>query len=73
MTALIGDTIFEENVDYPYFFVTKGEKQSNGKYEESIAFTEVIGPGDENGYMNIFMSGINADNDFYLVVIYPKQ
>lgn len=73
MTAQIGDIIFGENVNYPYFFVTKGEKQSNGKYEEPIAFTEVIGPGDENGCMNIFMSGINADNDFYLVVIYPKQ
>lgn len=73
MTALISDIIFGENVDYPYFFVIKGEKQSNGKYEESIVFTDVTGPGDENGFMNIFISGINADNDFYLVVIYPKQ
>lgn len=73
MTAIISDIIFGENVDYPYFFVIKGEKQSNGKYEESIVFTDVTGPGDENGFMNIFISGINADNDFYLVVIYPKQ
>ena len=73
MTAQIGDIIFDENVDYPYFFVIKGEKQSNGKYEESIAFTGVTGSGDENGNMNVSMSEINVDNDFYLVVIYPKQ
>lgn len=73
MTVQIGDIIFDENVDYPYFFVTKGEKQSNGKYDESIAFTGVTGQGDENGCMNIFISEINADNSFYLVVIYPKQ
>lgn len=73
MTAQISNIIFDENVDYPYFFVTKGEKQSNGKYDESIEFTGITGQGDENGFMNIFMSEIYADNSFYLVVIYPKQ
>lgn len=73
MTAAISDIIFEENVDYPYFFVIKGEEQSNGKYEESIVFTDVVNRGDANGYMNITISEINVDNSFYLVVIYPKQ
>ena len=73
MAIQISDIIFGENVNYPYFFVTKGEKQSNGKYEESIAFTGVTGSGDENGSMNVVMSEINVDNGFYLVVIYPKQ
>lgn len=73
MAIQISNIIFGENVNYPYFFVTKGEKQSNGKYEESIAFTGVTGSGDENGNMNVVMSEINVDNGFYLVVIYPKQ
>lgn len=73
MTASISDIIFDENVDYLYFFVIRGETQSNGKYEESIVFTDVVNRGDENGYMNITISKINADNNFYLVVIYPKQ
>ena len=73
MAIQISNIIFGENVNYPYFFVTKGEKQSNGKYEESIAFTGVTGSGDENGNMNVSMSEINVDNSFYLVVIYPKQ
>ena len=73
MTASISNIIFDENVGYPYFFVIKGEKQSNGKYEESIVFTDVINRGDGNGYMNITISNINADNNFYLAVIYPKQ
>lgn len=73
MAMSISDVIFDADVYYPYFFVTKGEKQSNGKYEESIAFTGVTGSGDENGDMNVVMSEINVDNGFYLVVIYPKQ
>lgn len=73
MAMQISNIIFGENVNYPYFFVTKGEKQSNGKYDESIAFTGVTGQGDENGNMNVIMSEINVDNGFYLVVIYPKQ
>lgn len=73
MAIQTGNIVFGENVNYPYFFVIKGEEQSNGKYEESIAFTGVTGSGDENGYMNVVMSEINVDNGFYLVVIYPKQ
>lgn len=73
MAIQTGNIVFGENVNYPYFFVIKGEEQSNGKYEESIAFTGVTGSGDENGYMNVVMSEINVDNGFCLVVIYPKQ
>lgn len=73
MTIQMSNIIFGENVNYPYFFVTKGEKQSNGKYDESIEFTGITGQGDGNGNMNVVMSEINVDNGFYLVVIYPKQ
>lgn len=70
---LTSDYIFNKNTNYPYFFITKGEKQSNGKYAEFTAVTNGSSPGDENGDIDIFISGLNIRDGIYLVIICPKQ